>query len=234
MKSVKLANVVSAFAFAALVQFGGAAHAASCSTFPSGGDALLPLSPGDVDTSDMTFRGNPADGCSGVYDGNDSEAEVHAVALQLGTVLDPMQPELKGDGAGDTGMALYDGIQWSLSYQVSSDPNTWTLSYSADPDLVRTYDVVAVIKQGIGWAVFRFAEEVFATDNSGSGTFFIDWCGGQGNFSFDCSSDQLSHLGIFFERVEQAPEPGVLALLALGLAGFAVARRSRSRRKLSK
>jgi PEP-CTERM motif len=226
VRFVRITTTVSVLIFGALLQLGGTAYAASCSTHPSGGDALLAGSPGDVDTSDMSFRGNPADGCSGVYDGNNSDAEVHAVALQLGTTLDALQPELKADGAGSAGSALYDGISWSLSYETGSEPNTWVLGFSADPDLVRSYDVIAAIKQGAGWAVFRFAEELFATDGSGSGSFFIDWCGGSGNFSFACDSDDLSHLSVYLSSTE-IPEPGGLVLVALALLGLAIRRQVR-------
>jgi len=211
---------------------GAAAYAAPCDTHPSGGDPLLAGSPGDLDTGDVRFRGNPADGCSGLYVGNNSAAEVTAVALLLGSVLDAAQPAFKADGAGSTASILYDGISWSLKYVTSSEPNTWTLSYQSHPDLVRSYDVVVALKQATGWAVWRFANEVFATDGTGAGTFFIDWCKGSRNMTFDCSSDGLSHLSVYLSASQQVTEPGALYLVATMVGAWGVLR-LRRRRKLT-
>ena len=169
----------------------------------------------------MTFRGSQADGCSGLYKGNNDSAEVAAVAAQLGTALDPLQPEFKADGAGALASVLYDGIHWKLGYTTSSDPNSWSLSYSADPDVSKTYDLIAVVKQASGWAVFRFADELFTTDGSGAGTFFIDWCKGSHTMSFGCSSDGLSHMSIYLAAsAVELPAPMSLPLMLIGLAGL--------------
>ncbi len=227
-----MARCVTGLLAGLLLGFAEPVVAASCSADSSGGDALLAGSPGDLDTSDMTFRGNPADGCSGLYVGNNSAAEVRAVALQLGSMLDPLQPELKADGAGMTGAALYDGILWTLSYQTSPEPDTWTLSYSSDPGLVRSYDLVAALKQATGWAVWRFADEVFATDGAGGGTFFIDWCKGSRNMTFDCSSDALSHMSVHFSPTSrQVPEPGPLLLVGAVMAFLLVSAQRRAKKQ---
>ena len=206
----------------------GASYGAACATHPSGSDVLLAGSPGDLDTSDMAFRSSHADGCSGLYQGNNSTAEVAAVALGLGTALDPLQPELKAEAAGTVASVLYDGINWKLSYTTSSDPNSWSLSYTAGPDVSKTYDVIAVVKQATGWAVFRFAEELFTTDGNGAGTFFIDWCKGSQNASFACSSDALSHMSIYLASSGvEIPAPASLPLMLIGLAGLGWRLRSR-------
>lgn len=210
----------------------GAAHAAACSAFDisgSGGDALVAGSPGFVDTTDMTFRGNAADGCSALYLGNTSHAETQAIATGLGWGSFD-DPGLKAEsGTPPTDTASYGGIFWTLSYDASVNPNTWVLSYQADPDLVRTFDMVATLKQATGWAAFLFAGETFATDGFGSGTFNINWCKDRGELSAaDCSMDALSHMAIYFgERSTQVSAPAPLLLLAFGLAAFGVTRRRR-------
>lgn len=206
---IKFAATGLALAIGMLSGAGRPGHAASCSAYSSLGDPLLAGSPGELDTSDLTFRGREADGCSGLYLGNDSPAEVRTVAAQLGSAPDALQPLVKADGAAAANAVLYDGILWSVSYESGS--NYWSLSYSSEPELSNSYDLIVVLKQAGGWAVFRFADQLLATDDTGGGTFQIDWC----RRGFGCSSEELSHLGVYLSRTERfLVEPTSLALIA--------------------
>lgn len=216
--------------------------AAACSAFDlnainSAFDNLYPNSPGDLDTTNVTFRGSPADGCAGLYDGNNSGnatsiAQVQALISGMGWGAG-YSSEIKSDGGGATGGAAH-GINWTVSY--SAGAGTWQLAYSADPNTSIQLDLLAIFKQSNGWAAWWFNDEQFVTDGSGAGTYEIEWCSGNPAAQpstnwFDCSGTGLSHLSVYLgdphELVPctngdcgQAPVPGSLALLGVGLAGL--------------
>lgn len=230
-----MVSKLRAFAVAAgaLIALGlpGLASAATCSAYNLQGvnasyDALYPGSPGDLSTSNVTFRGGNADGCSGVYDGNDNDVQVAALISGMGWGSGYSMTEVKSDGGGASTATVF-GIDWSVSYNAGS----WTLAYQADPNLAITLDFVLVLKQSQGWAAWWFDGENFQTDGSGQGTYTVEWCSGQpGASSFGCSGIGLSHMTLYFgDAVDycpngdcnETPVPGSLALLGLGLAGLA-------------
>jgi hypothetical protein len=99
--------------------------------------------------------------------------------------------------------------------------------------VTREYDIIAVLKQGTGWAAFLFEDDVFTTDGSGNGTYTIQWCNQGGNLHFCDPTGALSHLSLYFtegrdrEPPAEVPEPSVVSLAGLALLAAGLVRRRR-------
>lgn len=200
---------------------GGQAFASACSPDTTSGL---------IDTSDVTFRSGESDACAGQFNGNDSLSDVNVNLLNFDDWgIDPWQAFMKSDGP--TTASLF-GLDWSLSADENQVSGSWTLSVLSDPvpaDLPVTLDLLVVLKGGNeGWVGYRFDDEVFSVIGANAGTFEINFenTGGQ--------TPALSHLSLFAREsgdgggdpTEEVPEPGVLALLGIGLLGIASSRKS--------
>jgi MYXO-CTERM domain-containing protein len=180
--------------------------------------------PDGIDLSDVKFNGTNAGDCYGVVSGI-------STAANLG--FDGFAPLVVNALPGGQANGSFQGIDFTLAAS-GLDFGNWTLGWTGG-DAPATLDIVAVVQTSITFASYFFDDVVFAvTPGSAKGSWVISYL----------VNEDLPLLSSFsiYARDFRGPtpneppppetpvdEPGVLALLALGGLGLALARR-RTRR----
>lgn len=192
--------------------------------------------PDGISVSDMTFAGGNADDCYGVVAGNDNGDNVWN---STGWTL-----LAKDDTPGSDVFGTVLGITFTLDAtpEGGAPSGNWTLSWAqtGTPGYDVTMDVVGVLKAGSEFASYLFEDLTFTADDTGSGTWAINYTNNGGNIA------DLSHLSLYYKNAShsssssgggggssgsQIPEPGMLGLVGIGLLAQAVLLRQRRRRQ---
>jgi hypothetical protein len=175
-----------------------------------------------LDVSDVTFRGTSADDCFGVQSGNDLGAQGAFLGWNGFELLVSDDSGVAGGSTGSWG-----GVNWSLSATPNQREGSFTLRWS-DPlplNLPLTLDLLVVTKASDRFASYLFDDELFQlAPNSGAGNWEISYRNNGGQVP------RISHLSIWarLQPTTRVPEPATLGLLAMGVAGIAVAVRRRA------
>lgn len=182
---------------------GSALALAAMSYFSAATAAPMPCNTGWVSAegaSEVT-----ASHCTGVFEGNtpNSSVTINGTTLNfLGKYDLPGKDPAEVTGSIPGLFAALDG--------------TW--SFNADLTFTGT------------WAIALKAANCYAAFSFGAGTF----SGGTYSIPWDPKCEEgtpnpgLSHISVFGQEPTQVPEPHTLALLGLGLVGFAIARRRKA------
>lgn len=187
----------------------------------------------------MTFNSVSSNDCYGLVEGNDDTTLINAITDANGiNWQDTTNPWLfaarDNIGGADTSNQLFGWLTFELATNTTGTPDTWTLNWTdndstAAPNLPVTIDFIGVLKGSPGYAAYLFLNKTLvetdppagAGSGQGTGTFQISFLNPGGNIP------DLSHLSIYARLTEgstgqtQIPEPNMLALLGIGLLGFA-------------
>ncbi len=208
-------TLIKAFAAAALLALSaGVAHAGTyCAPNTTNGAGLS--------TSDMTYNNGTTNANDCYVSGNDNGG-INGLGLTWGTDWSFLTKD-DNPGSIPNGTGSYMGLDFTLAAS-SGITGGWTLNGvdtngSLPLNLPTNLDFVGVLKGSNSYALYFFDDVVFNGSNGGTWTMNIHNKG-------DNIAD-LSHLSLYIRQGDctgncgggliEVPEPGMLALLGLGL-----------------
>lgn len=176
-----------------------------------------------LDVSDVVFEGATANDCYGIVDSpNLFLADINALTNWGGGFALVLKDN------GPPGTVSFLGLTWTLDAPNSGTSGMWTLTLEdpAPPGFPVTVDIVVGLKAATSWAAYLFVAQTFIFEDTYDGSFVVKLQvpGPSGNLA------DLSHMSIFLRQAGNVtiPEPGVLALLGLGLVAVGVRLRKRA------
>lgn len=215
---------LSAIATALLMAMSGGAYAAACTT----AGAITGADLGTMSTADATLSLNggaatASDACNLSSEGNGGNTS----GTLLGTYYSPTY------GTGNFTQVLQgatiNGVTFtSISFvaNVAQDTGTWTFNWTGGP---ASLDLAVGIHASNRAGTFLFNDRGLVANSSGSGAWEINWLNNGGNVpDFSNFSFWARPGGGDVPGPGPLPEPAMLGLLGLGLAGIVAARRRRA------
>ena len=193
------------------------------------------LSSDIFNTSNVTFRGEMADACAGIFSGNDlgrngNGPEMLMNAFGIDVVGDLWGLLLESSESSSGNVDGYDAMFILDDIAPEQTSGTWSLSWTGN-DLPLELDIAVVIKASTNWVAYLFEDELFDDlSSSASGTWQSVI------FNNNNNVQALSHLSVYFSDVgipqEQIPpnevqvsSPTPLALLGIGLISLGMLHR---------